>query len=423
MADKRIDQLDAAGALAGTEPVPVYQDGATKQSTTGAIAGLVDLSGKQDAFTLGTGLSFVSNVLTLSTNLQGWSGLATSAKQDTLTAGTGIDITGSVISATGGGGGLTNWTEAVNTAAPNATVPAVSFTATNAATNVDAVLASKGNGARIASIPDNAPSGGNKRGTNAVDWQSQRISATQVASGANAVISGGNGNTAAGPQAVVGGGGSNSASGANATIPGGLSNTASSTQSTVGGGWTNQASGVLSTISGGFANQTTGERSWIPGGATASTRSIYGAYAWSSTIRGSVNGDNQFFGMTCQRETTNATPITLTADRSGTVTVNNVLTLPNNSSWAGYVIIHGRSTAGDAFYTRIDAVATRGANAASTAIAVQNPEYTFTAAVLAGVAATLVADTTRGALTAQVTGLAATTIDWFAIFHGAQIAR
>jgi hypothetical protein len=42
MADKRTDQLDAAGALAGTEPVPIYQDGATKQTTTGAIAALAE---------------------------------------------------------------------------------------------------------------------------------------------------------------------------------------------------------------------------------------------------------------------------------------------------------------------------------------------------------------------------------------------
>jgi hypothetical protein len=53
--------------------------------------------------TLGTGLSFSSTTLTLSTNLQGWHALAPSSKQDALTAGPGIDITAGVISATGGG--------------------------------------------------------------------------------------------------------------------------------------------------------------------------------------------------------------------------------------------------------------------------------------------------------------------------------
>jgi hypothetical protein len=65
----------------------------------------------------------------------------------------------------------------------------------------------------------------------------------------------------------------------------------------------------------------------------------------------------------------------------------------------------------------------RGSNAASTVVDVQNPDYTFTAAALAGVAITILADTTRGGPVVQVTGLAATTIDWFAIFHGNQIVR
>ena len=37
MADKRIDQLDAAAALGGTEPLPVYQSSVTKRTTPDAI--------------------------------------------------------------------------------------------------------------------------------------------------------------------------------------------------------------------------------------------------------------------------------------------------------------------------------------------------------------------------------------------------
>jgi hypothetical protein len=37
MADRRTDELDAASALAGTEPVPVYQGGTTKRSTPAAL--------------------------------------------------------------------------------------------------------------------------------------------------------------------------------------------------------------------------------------------------------------------------------------------------------------------------------------------------------------------------------------------------
>lgn len=37
MTDKRIDELDAAAALGGSEPIPVYQSGATKRTTADAI--------------------------------------------------------------------------------------------------------------------------------------------------------------------------------------------------------------------------------------------------------------------------------------------------------------------------------------------------------------------------------------------------
>jgi hypothetical protein len=431
----QIRNLQEQRLFGTSEFVDSLGSGQTIELGTGFVwgAGTIDLSenllgwhalapsSKQDTITPGTGLSFSGATLNLSANLQGWHAIAPSAKQDALTAGSGIDITGNVISATGVGG-LTNWAEAVSTSAPNATVPAVSFTVNNAATNADAVVASKGNGARIANIPDNATSGGNKRGTRAVDWQSQRTSATQVASGANAVISGGNGNTAAGQQAVVGGGGSNSASGANSTVPGGVSNIASATQSTVGGGWTNQASGVLSTISGGFANQATGERSWIPGGAVASTRGLYGAHAWSSTLRGSVNGDNQHFGMTMQGTTTNATATIITADR-GSPSATNVNVLPNNSVWFGLVWVGARSAGGDTANWLVSVKAKRGANAASTTVVRAEVIDSDIEAGLSGVALSIVANTTRGSVEPQFTGLASTTIDVFCEFFGGQIAR
>ena len=46
---------------------------------------------------------------------------------------------------------------------------------------------------------------GNARGTNAVDWQTTRSAATQVASGASAFLMGGSGNTASGQGSIAGG--------------------------------------------------------------------------------------------------------------------------------------------------------------------------------------------------------------------------
>jgi len=118
---------------------------------------------------------------------------------------------GQVLTATSGtaatwqtpsGAGLTNFTEAVNSSAPNATVPAVSFTATNAVTDVDFVIKAKGAGAILAQIPDNGTGGGNKRGAGAVDLQMSRSAATQVASGIRATAMGIN-NTASGNQSVA----------------------------------------------------------------------------------------------------------------------------------------------------------------------------------------------------------------------------
>jgi hypothetical protein len=65
-------------------------------------------------------------------------------------------------------------------------------------TNANLVIAPNGTGALIADIPDGATAGGNARGNNAVDLQTVRSANTQVASGNNSVLLGGNNNTASG---------------------------------------------------------------------------------------------------------------------------------------------------------------------------------------------------------------------------------
>lgn len=94
-------------------------------------------------------------------------------------------------------GGLTNFTEAVNTDAPNATVPVCSIIANNAATNVDVCIGAKGTGAILMTTPDNTSTGGNKRGVAAVDLQRYRSAASEVASGSYSIAMGLH-NTAAG---------------------------------------------------------------------------------------------------------------------------------------------------------------------------------------------------------------------------------
>jgi hypothetical protein len=136
-------------------------------------------------------------------------------------------------------GGLTNFTESVNTSTPNATVPVVRLLATNAATNVDLALSPKGTGAVTITIADNAIAGGNKRGANAIDLQILRSASTQVASGASSIAVGFN-NTASSTESIAIGG-SNTASSTNSSAIG-SNNSASGTYSSAFG------YGVINTV-------------------------------------------------------------------------------------------------------------------------------------------------------------------------------
>jgi len=110
--------------------------------------------------------------------------------------------------------------------------------------------------------------GGNQRGLHAVDLQSARAQATQVASGDYSVIGGGQNNTANSRWTTVGGGWFNTADDSYSTVGGGRENTANGYESTVGGGHENTASSLHATIGGGGFNTVTadGEHGTISGG-------------------------------------------------------------------------------------------------------------------------------------------------------------
>ncbi|MBK9247192.1 MAG: hypothetical protein IPM69_03550 [Ignavibacteria bacterium] len=132
--------------------------------------------------------------------------------------------------------------------------------------NIDLVLKPKGTGSLSSSKPDGTATGGDARGTNAVDWQGTRSVSTQVASGASSTIGGGNQNTASNGNTTVGGGFGNTASGNTSTVAGGNTNTASASYSTISGGIGNAVSGMYGTVSGGRANTASGVGAYIGGG-------------------------------------------------------------------------------------------------------------------------------------------------------------
>lgn len=132
--------------------------------------------------------------------------------------------------------------------------------AVGSGTNIPLVLQPKGTGALQAQLTDSTATGGNARGANAVDWQTLRGTATAVASGANAVVGGGESNRAGSPWTVVAGGRNNTANSNDTVVCGGSSNSAGGGQpfaATIAGGKSNTAAGYYNFIGGGFTNSAT----------------------------------------------------------------------------------------------------------------------------------------------------------------------
>lgn len=125
-----------------------------------------------------------------------------------------------------------------------------SWTVDNANTNVNAAIVPKGTGALVAAIPDGSTTGGNSRGTNAVDLQTSRDAATQVASGNLSGLLAGRRNTASGTASALIGGADNIASGSGSVVIGGYTAFSS--------GGAHVVSGINSVIIGGVQDTVTG---------------------------------------------------------------------------------------------------------------------------------------------------------------------
>jgi hypothetical protein len=125
---------------------------------------------------------------------------------------------------------------------------------------------------------------GNARGENSVDLQTDRFSATQVASGIKSVIAGGKNNTASGGYSTVSGGEGNSATQLRATVSGGYQNTASGYYATITGGSTNTASDFYTFVGNGRNNTASGYKSAILGGSNNSTNNLSDAMIVGSNI-------------------------------------------------------------------------------------------------------------------------------------------
>ena len=309
------------------------------------------------------------------------------------------------------GSGLINLTETLIETAPNNVVPVVDLEVNNSTfADVDLVIAPKGTGALLTQVPDNATTGGNKRGARAVDLQTIRTNAIQVASGATSVVSGGRENRASGSSSVVCGGLANTASGPESVVIGGAANQATGSQSVSGGGNSNIASGLQTLVLGGIGNTASGDLS-IALGSRANTNSIRGQVAFGHVSDASGRYQTCLTGLRQQTTGTTATRATSNAAAAGTV---NQLILRNNSAdyFEGKVVALDITTL-DAKEWRFNGLIKRGANAGTTAL-VGTPTVTSSFADTNAASWTLAlsADTTNGGLAVTVTGAGANSIRW-----------
>lgn len=321
-------------------------------------------------------------------------------------------------------------------AAPNATVPVVNYAASTSSTvtNTDLALTPSGSGAFMLAVPDSTTVGGNKRGLYAVDLQTLRNAATQVASGQGSIVFGAN-NTANGTYSIAGGS-SNTASGPGSICFGSQSTASATSSISLGTGNTvsgNYAAGI------GFQNTATNSQAIAMGGNNTSnglygfsvgftnTASGYasvamGAFATTNTIRGQVaEGYSSATLGKFQRSRTQVTAVTTsttatvaTADMATAATANQ-LTLRNNSAYRVRLLAVARdvTNATDAKEWSSDILITRGATASTVAI-VGSPTITSTFATAGASGWTLAvsADTTNGALKVTVTSSTTDTVDW-----------
>jgi hypothetical protein len=263
--------------------------------------------------------------------------------------------------------------------------PVVWTSVLSADTNVGMSIVPKGSGAIMAAIPDSSVSGGNARGANAIDLQTLRTAATQVASGANSVAIGvANSALASGSVAM---GSSNSA-------------------------------GNASSAAFGSANTISGIGSFVAGVRGVDRGTHYSRIFAANRFL--ADGDKQFHECIFNATTTgaaSASAVRLTTDGT-TASATNVMVLPDNSVYMVecLLISWDQTTKKAIAYWRTPGLIQRGTGAATTALGAMAPSFTAfdnTASPPTMAAGpTLTADTTLGGLNISITGPVGNTDTW-----------
>lgn len=354
----------------------------------------------------------------------------------------GLSGTGSVDNAAlradgTGGATLQNSAWIINdnlTASPNNTVNHACLEATGGTTDVSVSIKPKGAGAFCLAAPDGTTTGGNARGTNAIDLQTVRTAASQVASGSPSILMGRRG-TASGAESICLSASDSTASAAKTVAIGDFANATTFGATALGinaAGSGNQSFAInnstasgLRSISLGNATASATDSLAIQGGTASAQNATaigIGALANRFGLRASANGifaaagDAQRAGWVLRNKTTNNTPTTLFADGSSTR-----LTITSGKILFADVLITGIKSDGSAAACYKRKVAIK--NVGGTTSLVGTVETIGTDIEdNASTDVAITADDTNDALQINVTGITSETWRWVAVVEGLEIA-
>ncbi len=330
-----------------------------------------------------------------------------------------------------GGGGLANWVDSLSGSGINATRKVASFTATNAASDVDAVVSPKGEGAFSLQVPDGTTTGGNKRGFRSVDLGLLRGNANQVASGDYSFVAGQNAKSTGTDAVAIGNtafatGTGATAIGRDVTASGDNSlamgrDTTATQQSAVAMGRYCDATGQYSTGFG-YNSDASASHAHAMGqscvadgqnsratGFNSNTRGVNGASAFASGAAGS--GSHQRREFILRAATTDATPTVATTDGQS-ASSSNQINLPSNSAYIVKGTAVARRNNGDVKSWEFRATIKQGSGVATTGIVGTAVVTVADDPGTVGWTLGISADTTNGCLEFDCTGASSQTIAW-----------
>lgn len=262
-----------------------------------------------------------------------------------------------------------------------------------------------GSGWALKETDGDAP-GGNSRGSGAVDLQSTRGVASQVASGVRSTIGGGYSNKASAPNATVAGGASNMATAESSTVGGGSSNAAIEAFATVPGGADNVAAGTSATVGGGYDNIAEANYATVAGGRQAHAR-LYGQVA-AGAGKFSARGDAQRSDFVLRNATSDGTQTELFLDGA-----SQRLAIQDDTTWFFEIRIAARRTDANGESAAYILQGCIDRNAGTVAL-VGSVTKTVLAEDTSAWDVTATADDANKALAVKVTGEAGKAIRWVA---------